>query len=992
MTKEPSTRRGRHHQWGHDKRTEALPMVPKPATDRQIAWARLAIICTIVAWTAYAITWIFDDVLDATYKGAVGLTEAVVYLVIVTLLTTSTLAYLLSRLGYLYRSRSHHRPSRAVLDDFTDVATPTLTAIVPSYQEDARVIRNTLLSAALQEYPDKRVVLLIDDPPGPTSRRSRELLAAARALPRELQELLDEPSRRFDKALANFERALGVGEKLRPAGVAELAGHYEAARDWLEDLAATEDVIDHTDAFFANEVLRRLANDLDVVAEALYQAAESGSSLSPRRARQLYRRLAWTFRVELASFERKRYASLSHEPNKAMNLNSYIGLMGGNYKEVQTVAGTALVPAGLGAADYSVPNPDYVLTLDADSVLLPEYCLRLVHVLEQQEHSNVAIAQTPYSSFPGSSTRLERIAGATTDLQHIVHQGLTYFDATFWVGANAVIRKSALDDIAETYYIGDWQVHRYIKDRTVIEDTESTIDLGIHRWKLFNCPERLSYSATPPDFGSLCIQRRRWANGGLLILSKLHRQSKLRRREGERMRFAEVFLRWNYMASITWSSLSLLVLLAFPFNATLISPLLGLVALPYFAAMAADLRSCGYKVTDVARIYGFNLVLLPVNLAGSTSSVVQGITASRAAFARTPKIRDRTVVPALFLFAPYVLTGLAAYTFVYSYQLGRRENMAYAALNTVLLVYAIVAFIGPGHSVVDAWAHIKSLLYKPSEPKRKLRRREVPAPAAGLDWRSVLQLGAGEPVNLPSSARLALPIGPGEIHRSRRLPEADELRIVHQPVVEIEGRTVVGYEALTRFADGVSAERRLADAIAAGIGTELQAMLVRAALASAGAIQEGGAWLAVKASPQLIRVEPELLAEMASVGRPMVLEVTEPSTSDLPPELRRLPAMLPANTTLAIEHARLGHKSLTTLSELKPGYLKLDIAYCGADLASDRARQAQLTSLVDLAAEVGCQVIAMGVESEEQCRALASLGAQLGQGYLLGRPKELVNY
>jgi cellulose synthase (UDP-forming) len=41
----------------------------------------------------------------------------------------------------------------------------------------------------------------------------------------------------------------------------------------------------------------------------------------------------------------------------------------------------------------------------------------------QSAHSRVAVAQTPYSSFPGSATRLERISGASTDLQHIVHQG-----------------------------------------------------------------------------------------------------------------------------------------------------------------------------------------------------------------------------------------------------------------------------------------------------------------------------------------------------------------------------------------------------------------------------------------------------------------------------------------------------------------------------------------------------------------------------------------
>ena len=99
----------------------------------------------------------------------------------------------------------------------------------------------------------------------------------------------------------------------------------------------------------------------------------------------------------------------------------------------------------------------------------------------------------------------------------------------------------------------------------MIEDTESTIDLGIHGWELHNYPERLAYSATPPDFGSLAIQRQRWANGGLLIMSKLRRKMRARRARGERNRFGEVFLRINYLASISWASISLLILLIYPF-------------------------------------------------------------------------------------------------------------------------------------------------------------------------------------------------------------------------------------------------------------------------------------------------------------------------------------------------------------------------------------------------------------------------------------------
>src|SRR6202020_1996813 len=185
--------------------------------------------------------------------------------------------------------------------------------------------------------------------------------------------------------------------------------------------------------------------------------------------------------------------------------------------------------------------------------------------------------------------------------------------------------------------------------------------------------------------------------------------------EGKRTRFGELFLRWNYMDSISWSSARLLILLAFPFSATLISPLLGVIALPYFMAMASDLRYCGYKRLDVLRIYGFNLILLGVNLAGTLSSIVQGVIASKAPFARTPKVRNRTVVAPFLLIAPYLLIGLAGYTFYHAYVSNLRENMFYAALDVVLACYAVVAFIGLRNSLVDLWIHATAPLYRSTE-------------------------------------------------------------------------------------------------------------------------------------------------------------------------------------------------------------------------------------------------------------------------------------
>ena len=65
------------------------------------------------AWLAYLVTWFFDDFFHPGYEGAVARTEAVLYLVIVTLLTVSALAYLLAGSGSsTARARITGRPAQ----------------------------------------------------------------------------------------------------------------------------------------------------------------------------------------------------------------------------------------------------------------------------------------------------------------------------------------------------------------------------------------------------------------------------------------------------------------------------------------------------------------------------------------------------------------------------------------------------------------------------------------------------------------------------------------------------------------------------------------------------------------------------------------------------------------------------------------------------------------------------------------------------------------
>jgi cellulose synthase/poly-beta-1,6-N-acetylglucosamine synthase-like glycosyltransferase len=81
---------------------------------------------------------------------------------------------------------------------------PSLTVLVPSYKEEERVVSRALLSASLAEYPNKRIVLLIDDAPDPATDADAEALAHMRELPKRLQDLLGPIRNEFHAELAAY--------------------------------------------------------------------------------------------------------------------------------------------------------------------------------------------------------------------------------------------------------------------------------------------------------------------------------------------------------------------------------------------------------------------------------------------------------------------------------------------------------------------------------------------------------------------------------------------------------------------------------------------------------------------------------------------------------------------------------------------------------------------------------------------------------------------
>src|SRR5262249_16618968 len=282
---------------------------------------------------------------------------------------------------------------------------------VPAYKEEVSVVRKTLIAAALQAYPERRIVLLVDDPPEPANSHDRAGLSAMRRLPQEIGELLREPRLRSQAAFAAFHHRLAgaaadLGQERR-----RLARLHRDIGAWFDHQAATHPMTDHVDQHFVELAYREQASWCFMRSLELSRPGSTDSDVE--RLDADYRRLVGLFDAQVTSFERKRYENLSHASNKAMNLNSYLGLMGRAFREVATPRGTwRLEETTPARADLAVADSEYVLMVDADSVLHPDYTARLVHFMEQPGHETIAVVQTPYNAFPNAAGALERVAGA----------------------------------------------------------------------------------------------------------------------------------------------------------------------------------------------------------------------------------------------------------------------------------------------------------------------------------------------------------------------------------------------------------------------------------------------------------------------------------------------------------------------------------------------------------------------------------------------------
>ena len=223
----------------------------------------------------------------------------------------------------------------------------------------------------------------------------------------------------------------------------------------------------------------------------------------------------------------------------------------------------------------------------------------------------------------------------------------------------------------------------------------------------------------------------------------------------------------------------------------------------------------------------------------------------------------------------------------------------------------------------------------------------------------------------------------------------DELELHYQPVLDGE-RVVRSHEALIRWRHKVRGVIAPAQFIAIAEESDLIDKLGEWVLRRACQdLPQLATPVAVNVSPAQLRhadFAPRFAALLAETGtdpRQIIVEITETVPLQAQGiELANLDALRALGVRIAIDDFGAGHASLQYLRGFAFDIIKIDRTYV-AHLGQSRIDAIIVAAICDIARSLPVEVVAEGVETEEQFALLRAAGCTRYQGYLLGRPLPL---
>ncbi len=234
----------------------------------------------------------------------------------------------------------------------------------------------------------------------------------------------------------------------------------------------------------------------------------------------------------------------------------------------------------------------------------------------------------------------------------------------------------------------------------------------------------------------------------------------------------------------------------------------------------------------------------------------------------------------------------------------------------------------------------------------------------------------------------------------RRALQQGELFLLYQPVVRNVDRAPVKFEALARWRHPrlgiIGPDRFIPLAEESGLILELGDWVFRCAAAQARRWREQCAeppQVSFNVSPLQLSSDADPTAQwpahLQAIGLPascMVVEVTETVILDDSPRIAaRLGELRRQGLQVAVDDFGTGQSNLASLSRIDVDYLKIDQSLI-RKLPADERKLAICEAVVAMAHRLGIQVIAEGIETEEEQRKVQEIDCDFAQGYLYAQP------
>jgi EAL domain-containing protein (putative c-di-GMP-specific phosphodiesterase class I) len=220
----------------------------------------------------------------------------------------------------------------------------------------------------------------------------------------------------------------------------------------------------------------------------------------------------------------------------------------------------------------------------------------------------------------------------------------------------------------------------------------------------------------------------------------------------------------------------------------------------------------------------------------------------------------------------------------------------------------------------------------------------------------------------------------------------------YQPTLDMRTGIISGLEALVRWPHPslglLYPDSFIPLAEQNGLMPQLTRSVLEMAVSEAARLDRAGHQLGMSVNISRYDLVDEDLADyvdgvLALHGFPpdrLTLEVTESALGGDPERARRCVLRLRARgVRVSIDDFGVGYSSMSQLLGLTIDELKIDKSFI-LGLTSDPRAQAIVRSTIELARALSLTLVAEGIETEEVLRSLQSLGAEIGQGYLISRP------